>query len=166
MLRSKIKAEFERLGEDLAVRSSATSEDLRQHQAAGQAISCLHQTTFDAVLASINRVWASLFADGFVAYRNSVGFPHSKARMAVLLQSFVAPKAAGVIFSFDQATQRPVYSIKAQPGVGEGVVEGIGLADRWLVGCQCDYILQRNVRAKLSASCQQTRGASSLNGSR
>lgn len=147
-LRSKIEAEVKRLGRDIAVRSSATSEDLQQHQAAGQATSCLHQKSLDDVLTSIKCVWASLFADGFVAYRNSIGFPHSKARMAVLLQQFVAPRAAGVIFSFDQATQRPVYSISAQPGVGEGVVEGIGLADRWLVGVLGDHILQQTIPRK------------------
>ncbi len=147
-LRSKIKAEFEKLGKDIAVRSSATSEDLTEHQAAGQAASCLHQITPDAVFTSIKRVWASLFADGFVAYRNSIRFPHRRARMAVLLQQFVVPRAAGVILSFDQGTQRPVYNISAHPGVGEGVVEGVGLADRWLVGCLCDHILQRSIPTK------------------
>jgi phosphohistidine swiveling domain-containing protein/isopentenyldiphosphate isomerase len=143
-----IRAEFERLGEDIAVRSSATSEDLKKYQAAGQANSCLHQVKIEDVFTSVKIVWASLFSDGFVSYRNSIGFAHSQARMAVLFQEFIKPKAAGVIFSFDQATERPVFSISAQPGVGEGVVEGEGLSDRWLVGSLCDYILQRTIPVK------------------
>jgi phosphohistidine swiveling domain-containing protein len=147
-LESLIRTEFERLGGDLAIRSSATSEDLKEHQAAGQAHSCLHQITLDSALISIKRVWASLFTDGFVAYRDSIGFPHQKARMAVLLQSFVPPKASGVILSLDQATHRPIYSISAQPGVGEGVVEGLGLSDRWLVGLLGEEILERKIVTK------------------
>lgn len=150
-LKRQIEASFRRLGYDIAERSSATAEDLKKYQAAGQAETSLHQIDLEAAFNSVKKVWASLFSDGFVAYRNSIGFPHINARMAVLLQTFSDAKAAGVINSFDQATERPGYRISAQPGIGEGVVEGEGLADSWLVGILCADerdILQRNIPVK------------------
>lgn len=147
-LRQKIEEEFKRLGCDIAVRSSATTEDMKKHQAAGQAQSCLHLIDIDEAFKSIKTVLSSLFLDGFVSYRKDMKYPNILARMAVLLQKFYEGKAAGVIFSFDQATERPAYRISAQPGVGEGVVEGEGLSDRWLVGCLCDRILQKHIPVK------------------
>lgn len=147
-LRQRIEDEFDRLNCDIAVRSSATTEDMKKHQAAGQAESCLHLIDIDEVFRSIKTVLSSLFLDGFVSYRKDMDCPNILARMAVLLQRFYEGKAAGVIFSFDQATERPAYRISAQPGIGEGVVEGEGLSDRWLVGSLCDRILQKHIPVK------------------
>jgi len=146
---SEIGSQIEALGSDVAVRSSATFEDTMHFSAAGQGETTLHQVTLGGVLASIRRVWASLFADGFIAYREKAGQPNSRARMAVLIQAFINPRVAGVVHSFDPQSERPGYLISAQPGVGEGVVQGLGAADQWLVGLLCDSILERWIRDKL-----------------
>jgi pyruvate,water dikinase len=145
---SAVAAQFSRLGSDVAVRSSATFEDTEKYSAAGQADTTLHQITLAAVLDSIRQVWASLFADGFILYRNKANQLHSRARMAVLMQSFVHSEVSGVVFSFDPQSERPGYLISAQPGLGEGVVQGNGKADQWLVGLLCDSILERWIRVK------------------
>lgn len=139
---------FRTFGHDVAVRSSANAEDMKKHTAAGRADSFMHQVTLEGVLESIIRVWQSLFSDGFVEYREDMDFPHTKARMAVLLQKFVSPAAAGVVFSFDPATNRPVYRISAQPGLGEGVVEGEGSVDFWRVGLTGKEILEKHIALK------------------
>jgi hypothetical protein len=123
---SEIGAQLEALGSDVAVRSSATCEDTVHYSAAGQGDTTLHQVTLVGVLAGIRRVWASLFADGFIAYREKAGQPNSRARMAVLIQAFINPRVAGVVHSFDPQSERPGYLISAQPGVGEGWFRGWG----------------------------------------
>ncbi|NQU17783.1 MAG: hypothetical protein HQ564_06915 [Candidatus Saganbacteria bacterium] len=157
-LLEQIKREFERLGQDIMVRSSANSEDMKKHTAAGRADSFSHQITIDQVCESVIKVWQSLFSDGFVEYRLDMGFPHSMARMAVLLQEFIPAKAAGVVFSFDPGSRRPVYRITAHPGQGEGVVEGEGLADRWLVGLLADQILERKIQHKKTRYLENKEG--------
>ena len=145
----ELEARIKELGSDVAIRSSATFEDTIHYSAAGQGDTALHQVTPEAILAGIRRVWASLFADGFVAYRNDAHQSHSQARMAVLIQSFVHAGVAGVVLSFDPKSERPGYLISAQPGIGEGVVQGRGGADHWLVGLLCDSVLERWICNKL-----------------
>jgi len=146
---SEIEVQLNALGSDVAVRSSATFEDTVHYSAAGQADTALHQLTLAGVLAAVRQVWASLFADGYIAYRDAAHQPHTRARMAVLIQSFVHAQVAGVVLSFDPKSERPGYLISAQPGIGEGVVQGQGEADQWLVGLLCDSVLERWIREKV-----------------
>ena len=140
---------FDSLGRDVSVRSSANVEDLKENSAAGEADSFLHLKDIDSVLRAIKGVWASLFSDGFVTYRINNRFHHKDSRMPVLIQRFLEPKAAGVATSIFPGTQpRPAYNISAQPGVGEGVVQGMGLSDKWLVGILGDVILERFIARK------------------
>ncbi len=145
---AEVRRAFEELGGDVAVRSSANSEDMREHSAAGRADSVLHQVSMRGVQRAILQVWQSLYSDGFVAYRDDIGFPHDQARMAVLLQEFIDPAAAGVLFSLDPGTGRPLYRVSAQPGLGIGVVEGEGRADSWRVGMLGTEILEREIVTK------------------
>ncbi len=144
----QIRDAFFALGGEVAVRSSANSEDMKDHSAAGMAKSFLHQITSEGAVESVVKVWQSLYSDGFVDYRKSISFPQKDARMAVLIQKFIDPKVSGVVFSFDQATFRPAYRISAQPGVGEGVVNSVGLADGWVVSNGGDEILESIVNPK------------------
>jgi len=147
-LKRKIAIEFKKLGCDIAVRSSATAEDQKKISAAGLADTALHMVTTEQVYKSVKCVWASLFTVGFINERKEKRISNVDARMAVLLQKFIVPRAAGVIFSFQQSTERPVYEISAQPGLGEGVVQGEGTSDNWLVGLLADVILQKNIQKK------------------
>lgn len=132
----------------LAVRSSATLEDLRDHATAGLARSYLNVTTVAHAVECVKKIWASLFSEGFVEMRCRDGFDHCHAEMAVLLQQQVVDvSAAGVITSV-HASGRPCYVITAQLGLGVGVVDGQGRADTWIVGLPADGILERSIRAK------------------
>jgi len=144
-----LKAEFQRLGGDIAIRSSATVEDGPEFSAAGQADSFLHVTDANQVLDRVRSVMASLFSDRFVLYRRQHHLPHREASMAVLMQSFVDARAAGVVYSFHDETLRPAYQISATSGLGEGVVEEKGHTDLWLVGLLGDVIFHRAIIEKL-----------------
>ncbi|HIH87066.1 MAG TPA: hypothetical protein HA304_04090, partial [Methanosarcinales archaeon] len=125
-LKDKINEIFAKLGCDIIVRSSSNVEDLKNLTAAGQAKSFPHLITKEQAHKSVLEVWASLFSDGFVAYRKSNNIRHQDASMAILLQKYISPKAAGVVFSRHPETQRPVYNYTANPGSGEIVVDGTG----------------------------------------
>ena len=156
-LKRKIIQEFHRLGEDIAVRSSATVEDLKEHAAAGQADSSLHVITEEQVIENVKRVWASLFNMGFVNNRKEAGFSHKEAKMAVLLQKQIIPKAAGTTFTI-HGSERPIYMVQAQPGLGEGAVQGKGQVDEWLVGFMADSILESNITQKTYRVAPQADG--------
>ena len=148
MAKELIRREFHRLGQDIMVRSSATVEDLKENAAAGQAESIPHVTNIDDVIKGVKVVWASLFSDGFVSDRNRGNISHLSSFMPVLLQKFINGKAAGVVTSVHPATARPVYNITAQPGLGEALVQGKGLVDKWLVGYFTNVILERQISEK------------------
>ncbi|NQT32485.1 MAG: hypothetical protein HQ594_02290, partial [Candidatus Omnitrophica bacterium] len=147
--REKALRSFNRLGRDVAIRSSATVEDLKGHAAAGRADSFLHTIDEDEFFQNIKNVWASLFSDGFVTYRNIHGMGHVDARMPVMIQKFVGDvKAAGVVTSIHAKTGRLIYNVTAQPGLGEGVVEGRGRVDTWNVGLLGDLVLEKHIPHK------------------
>ncbi len=139
---------FASLGRDIIVRSSSNVEDLKNLTAAGQAESFPHLITEKQAQESVLKVWASLFSDGFVAYRTSNNIKHKDASMAVLLQKYISPQAAGVVFSRHPETKRPVYKYTANPGGGAIVVDGIGTPDTWLVGLNGTEILERWINRK------------------
>lgn len=109
----------------VAVRSSATAEDLPTASFAGQQDSFLGVVGADAVVDHVRRCWASLFTDRAVAYRAHHGIDHRAVRMAVVVQRQVGARAAGVLFTADPLTgNRHVAAVEAVPGLGEALVAG------------------------------------------
>jgi len=144
--RKEVARQLRRLGGDLAVRSSSTVEDLVGLSGAGLADSLLHQTSEDAAVSAVKHVWGSLFSDAFVEYRKDNRIRNVDARMPVLLQALVGDaKAAGIVRSIDGAASRPVYSIDAQPGLGDSVAQGEGLVDTWRVNLLADAVLEKSI---------------------
>lgn len=143
----QLEEAFRRLGGDVAIRSSATVEDLKDYAGAGQADTRLHVVTGTQLYVAVRDVWASLFLDSFISERFARNL-QINAQMGVLLQRFIDSSAAGVVLSVDPESQRPVFAIEAQPGLGEGVVQGKGLMDLWKVGLRGDVILERQIREK------------------
>ena len=119
-----------RLGEtdaDVAVRSSATAEDLPDASFAGQQETYLNIRGEAALLAACRRCYASLFTDRAISYRQTKGFDHLKVALSVGVQKMVrSDKAgAGVMFSIDTETGfGKVVIINAAWGLGETVVQG------------------------------------------
>ncbi|MFC4057608.1 PEP/pyruvate-binding domain-containing protein [Planomonospora corallina] len=118
----------------VAVRSSATAEDLPDASFAGQQDTYLNVVGPDAVLDAVRRCWASLWTDRAVAYRAGRGIGPRSVRPAVVVQEMVRSEVAGVMFTADPVTgRRRTAVIDAAPGLGEAVVSGAVDPDRFTV---------------------------------
>jgi pyruvate,water dikinase len=121
---------------DVAVRSSATAEDLPEASFAGQQESFLNVTGEDQVLESVKRCYASLFTDRAIAYREEKGFDQLAVALSVGVQKMVrSDKAgAGVLFTIDTEHGFPrVVVLNAAWGLGEMVVQGRVDPDEYVV---------------------------------
>src|SRR3569623_1846963 len=121
---------------DVAVRSSATAEDLPTASFAGQQETYLNIRGTDNLLATCKRVFASLFMDRAISYRVDQGFDHMSVALSIGLQKMVraALGAAGVMFTLDTETGfRGVVFINAAYGLGENVVQGSVNPDEFYV---------------------------------
>lgn len=109
----------------VAVRSSATAEDLPDASFAGQQDTLLGVRGEASVLAAIRRCWASLFSERAVAYRAPRGIAPDAVELAVVVQALVPASVAGVLFTADPLSGRRHRAvIDASPGLGEAVVSG------------------------------------------
>ncbi len=121
---------------DVAVRSSATAEDLPEASFAGQQESFLNVAGEDEVLDACLRCYASLFTDRAITYREEQGFDHMDVALSAGVQKMVRSDTggAGVLFTLDTDTGfRDVILINAAWGLGESVVKGTVNPDRFLV---------------------------------
>jgi len=121
---------------DVAVRSSATAEDLPEASFAGQLESFLNVRGEDALLESCRQCFASLFTDRAIAYREAQGFDHLDIALSVGVQQMVRSNdaGAGVLFTVDTETGFPdVVMINAAWGLGETVVKGQVTPDQYTV---------------------------------
>src|SRR5208282_3138674 len=112
---------------DVAVRSSATAEDLPDASFAGQQESYLNIRGEAALLDACRRCYASLFTDRAISYRQAKGFDHVKVALSIGVQRMVRSDlgGAGVMFSIDTETGfDKVVLINAAWGLGENVVQG------------------------------------------
>jgi rifampicin phosphotransferase len=146
-----VAAGYERLGRDVpvAVRSSATAEDLPFASFAGQQDTYLHVIGREAVLDAVRRCWASLWTDRAVAYRATNGIDHRAVRLAVVIQRMVDAATAGVLFTANPVTgRRREAVIDASPGLGEAVVSGATNPDHFVVDTASGEILERRIGDK------------------
>jgi phosphoenolpyruvate synthase/pyruvate phosphate dikinase len=131
-LREQIAIAYCQLGAHVvAVRSSATAEDLPGHSFAGQYETILGVTSLEECLDAIKKCWASLWTERAFEYRRRNGIDHQQVEMAVIVQQQVEPEAAGVAFSVDPVTGS--YSrivIESCRGLGEALVSGQVQPDR------------------------------------
>ncbi len=121
---------------DVAVRSSATAEDLPEASFAGQQESFLNIRGEKNLLNAIRRCLASLFTDRAIVYRENHGFDHMKVALSVGVQRMVHSDrgSAGVMFSIDTETGFPeTVLISGSWGLGEAVVQGIVEPDEYVV---------------------------------
>jgi phosphoenolpyruvate synthase/pyruvate phosphate dikinase len=135
----------------VAVRSSATVEDLPTASFAGQQDTYLNIIGKKAILKHISRCWASLFTDRAVIYRLQNGFDHRKVQLSVIIQKMVFPQASGILFTADPITSnRKLLSIDAGFGLGEALVSGLSSADCYKV--QNGQIVDKRIATKKFAS--------------
>lgn len=119
---------------DVAVRSSATAEDLPDASFAGQQETYLNVQGIRGVLEACHKCFASLFTDRAISYRTLKGFDHFTVALAVGVQQMVRSGTAGVMFSIDTETGfDKAVLITAAYGLGENVVQGAVNPDEYLV---------------------------------
>jgi pyruvate,water dikinase len=129
-------SEGNRAGVDVAVRSSATAEDLPDASFAGQQETYLNVQGHAALLESCKRCYASLFTDRAISYRADKGFDHLKIALSIGIQRMVRSDvgAAGVMFTIDtESGFRDAILINASYGLGENVVQGSVNPDEYVV---------------------------------
>lgn len=161
-LEAAVRAAYAELSEanpniSVAVRSSATAEDLPDASFAGQQETFLNISGIDSVLQAIKEVFASLFNDRAIAYRVHKGFDHSLVALSAGVQRMVRSDigASGVMFTIDtESGFDQVVFITAAYGLGETVVQGAVNPDEFYVHKPAlkaghDAILRRNLGSKL-----------------
>jgi phosphohistidine swiveling domain-containing protein len=149
-----VRESYAALGPDVpvAVRSSATAEDLPLASFAGQQDTYLNVVGADAVLDAVRRCWASLWTDRAVAYRATHGISPSTVALAVVVQRMVDAAVAGVLFTANPVTgRRHEAVIDASPGLGEAVVSGAVNPDHFVVDTATGEILERRTGDKAIA---------------
>ena len=108
----------------VAVRSSATAEDLADASFAGQQDSFMNIKGNTELLESVRKCFSSLFTARATYYRHKKGFEHSKVSLAVVIQEMIDSDKSGVIFSKDPSYNNDNVHIEAVWGLGDGIVSG------------------------------------------
>ena len=157
-LGSARSAAFDSVGA-VAVRSSATAEDLPDASFAGQQDTYLNVVGPEAVLDAVRHCWASLWTDRALAYRNANGIDHRSVALAVVIQRMVDAEVAGVLFTADPVTgHRERTVIDASPGLGEAVVSGAVNPDRFAAVTATGEIVEARLGDKRVAIHSQVGG--------
>ena len=128
----------ERLGRtpEVAVRSSATAEDLPEASFAGQQDTILNVRGEEALIEACHRCFASLWTDRAISYRAARGFDHFEVALSIGVQPMVRSDLAcsGVMFTLDtESGFRDVVVINGAWGLGEAIVQGMATPDEWIV---------------------------------
>lgn len=148
--------------EDLpvAVRSSATSEDLPDASFAGQQDTYLWIRGAENVLDHVRQCWSSIFTDRAIAYRHTMGYIHQGIAMSVGVQKMIDPIASGVAFTLNPINgDRSQVAIDASWGLGEAVVSGEVTPDNFLVDKVLREVIKREISDKGVEYCLTESGS-------
>ena len=133
---------------DVAIRSSATAEDLPDASFAGQQDTFLHVSGSEDVIDYIRKCWASLFEARAIFYREENGFDHSKVYIAVVVQKMAIADKAGVMFTVNPSTGEEIALIEGSWGLGEAVVSGDVTPDNYVVDKSNDEVVSVTISDK------------------
>lgn len=133
----------------VAVRSSATAEDLPNASFAGQQDTYLNVVGENHLLQKVKECWASLFTERAVFYRHSQGFDHFKVGLAAVVQKMVQSEKSGVAFSIDPVTNdKTKIVIEAIHGLGEYIVQGKVTPDHYEVDKRSLVIIKKEIKVQ------------------
>ena len=146
----------------VAVRSSATAEDLPEAAFAGQQETFLNVTGEQALIDAVRACWTSLWSERAILYRARQNVDQMTVKLAVVVQKMVAADVAGVMFTANPVNgEREELVIDANPGLGEAVVSGIVTPDHFIVSKRSRRIKEQQlgkreviVRAKLGGGTE------------
>jgi len=153
-IENAIKSRYEELcnreGEQVfvAVRSSATAEDLPDASFAGQQETYLNMRGAEDVFNAVRRCWASLYGARAIFYRVEQGFEHDKVNLSAIVQKMVDSEKSGVMFSSQPSTGEPLVVIEGAWGLGESVVSGSVSPDNFVVDRKTRNILSKYIATK------------------
>ena len=145
----------------VAVRSSATAEDLKTASFAGQQETFLNVKGNTTLLEAIKKCWASLFTARATYYRHKKGFSHEKTLIAVIVQKMINSEKSGVMFTINPINNdKSKIVIEAVFGLGEGIVSGAIEPDYYLVDKESLALIEKKIGLK---KIEFTRDASGKN---
>ncbi len=134
---SKQALDMIKAGRDMpwvAVRSSATAEDLPEASFAGQQATFLNIKGGENIVRAVQRCWASLYTARAIYYREKNNFPHEKVLIAVVVQKMIDSEVSGVMFSINPATNnKEEILVEAGFGLGDAIVGGQITPDHYIV---------------------------------
>lgn len=160
-LAEALRAAYARLGDrpPVAVRSSATAEDLPDLSFAGQQDTFLNVIGTDALLTAIVNCWSSLWTARAIGYRARNAIPQTEVALAVIVQHQVPSQASGVLFTANPLTGlRRETVIDATLGLGEALVSGLVEPDHYVVDMLRRAITGKTLGAKALIIAGQTGG--------
>lgn len=129
----------------VAVRSSATAEDLPEASFAGQQETYLNVFDENDLLDKVRKCWSSLFTARAIAYRERQGFAHSDVKLAVVVQKMVNSEVSGIMFTIDPGSNNSDIVIEAGYGLGEAIVGGEVTPDTYTVDKFHRKILKKRI---------------------
>ncbi len=155
-LHDAIVEAYRRLGEKVgvenprvAVRSSATVEDLPEASFAGQQDTYLNVQGEDEVVEHVKKAWASLWTARALSYRDSLNISHEDAYMAVVVQKMVNSRSSGVMFTLHPVTgDESKIVIESIWGLGEYIVGGVVTPDSFVVDKNTLEIIEKRISTK------------------
>lgn len=129
-----------------AVRSSATAEDLPKASFAGQQASFLNVKGEANLVQRVKECWASLFTARAIFYREENKIKHEKVKISVVVQKMIQSEVSGVMFTLDPVTnEKDRIVIEAVWGLGEMIVQGLVIPDRYVVQKETFDILSKEI---------------------
>lgn len=131
----------------VAVRSSAPDEDAGASSFAGLHDSYIHVRGAVAVVEAVRKVWASLWSDAALLYRQELGLDVARSAMAVVIQKMVAGQVSGIAFSQNPTASSQVV-VEAVHGLNQGLVDGAVAPDRWIFDRQNGQLLEHQPAAR------------------
>jgi pyruvate,water dikinase len=146
-------------GGPVAVRSSATAEDLPDLSFAGQQDTLLGVSDEDGLLDAVVACWSSLWTARAISYRRRAAIPEDAAALAVAVQRMVPADTAGVLFTANPLTgHRGQMAIDATFGLGEALVSGLVEPDHYVADAATGRVLERTLGAKAVVTASRTAG--------
>lgn len=156
---AQLEKEVKQKNPFVAVRSSATAEDLPDASFAGQQETYLNVSGPEEVVDKVKECYSSLFTDRAIFYRVQKGFEHMKVALSAVVQLMVFSKASGVIFTLDVSNgDRSVVMIEAGYGLGEYVVQGKITPDDYYVRKSDLQIVKKIVSTKKTMLVRKPEG--------
>lgn len=155
-LKNEILSAYEKFSEKIkieeplvAIRSSATAEDLPEASFAGQQDTFLHISGADEVLDHARQCWASLWTARAIYYRENQGFDHFDVALSVVVQMMINSEKSGVMFTANPVNHNvDELMINASWGLGEAVVGGNVTPDEYIVNKETKEIIEKHISEK------------------